>query len=132
VCHENYLRKRRVVNAPFAHKPSKLGRRVDRELDADRQYFERHPDRRHRIRRVFAAERAEFEFHGGELRPAASQSVYVVVEQVRVGARLRTPFIASSDIDPDELDEAVCAAVFAYVLPSHMRAMREWLLEIAP
>jgi hypothetical protein len=87
--------------------PEELGRKVDDELDADRVFFRRWPERWHRIRRVFPNERelveAQARFHGSSslLHDPETHAIFVAVKKVYAHARVRSFFIAPRDIETD-------------------------------
>ncbi|MCY4416792.1 MAG: hypothetical protein OXE87_10855 [Chloroflexi bacterium] len=90
---------------------------VDRELDADRIYFQRRPKRRHRVRRVFPNERRAFELMTPDTMPGPSVPLYVAVQQLEPGLRLRLPFtnLAGSDLtdaDLRRIGERKAASIF--------------------
>jgi hypothetical protein len=80
-----------------------LSRRVDKELDADRAFFRRWPEREHYIRRIFPNERLQMEFHGEHfpLHDPLTHAVFVAVKKVHANARVRTFFVAPRDIETD-------------------------------
>ncbi len=106
---------------------------VERELDADRRFFRRHPKRRHFIRPIYLAERAEFERVSNTVinTPPETLGLYVAVEQVRPGARLRALFVAEAGFNPKQ-PETVCAQIFEQVVPDWARAMRARIRETMP
>jgi hypothetical protein len=102
--------------------PTELGRRVDKELDADRNYFKRWPQRQHYIRRIFPNERAQMEEQaramGDEFPPAtfdpSVHAIFIAVKKIRPNARVRVTFIAKRDIETD-LSERDAKEVFGWV-----------------
>jgi hypothetical protein len=68
----------------------KLAEKVSRITNADRLFFERHPDRRHRVRLAGDVEIAEIETVRGlpmDVRPG--ESIYALVRSVAPGERHR-------------------------------------------
>ena len=68
----------------------KLAPHVDRVTEADRVFFEQHPDRKHRVRFASEAEIAQLEILNGQvttLPPGIRH--FVIVRNVAPGARLR-------------------------------------------
>jgi hypothetical protein len=106
-----------------------LSARVDQELDADRNFFERFPGRRFRMRRCFGAEQIEFESVGGAFPCEPDLSAFVVVANVRAGCRLRFPLFAPSALDADALSEATCEDAFNDFAPDWIRDARQAILE---
>jgi hypothetical protein len=106
----------------------RLAERVDRELDADRNFFRRFPHRRYRIRHIYPAERAEFEHVTGQsLQAPAGFSTYVAVEEVFRGARLRLAFTAQINVPLSELREERCRQVFWACLSDQLAETREYI-----
>jgi hypothetical protein len=83
--------------------PTELSRRIDKELDADRAFFRRWPEREHYIRRIFPNERLQMEFLGRQFPPhdPLTHAVFVTVKKVHTNARMRTFFVAPRDIETD-------------------------------
>jgi hypothetical protein len=126
-------RRRRGQGRPAQALHRRLAERVDVELDADREFFRRFPHRRYRIRRIYPAERAEFErLWEQSLQPPVGFDLFVVVEEVFVGARLRLPFVARISIPLSELREERCKQVFWRCMSSRTAEMREHALACAP
>jgi hypothetical protein len=93
--------------------PTSLAARVDRELDADRNFFKHNPRRRYYVRRMLAAERAQFESKlKRSLTPPEGDDNFVAVEQLFPGARRRVHFQAPAALDVGGLDEALSAEFF--------------------
>ena len=108
-------------------------RRVEAELDADRDFFQRFPYRRYRVRRIYPAEQAEFERATGQsLQPPEGFHTYVAVEEVFRGGRLRVPFAAQINVPTDELREKRCEQVFWACISIRAAEMREHMLACAP
>jgi hypothetical protein len=94
---ENFTRKQR-------RQIQKLGELVDKATQSDRRFFERRPDREHRLRRADRAEilqtallsNGEFDIH-----PPPGLAWFVAVKNLCNGARLRqlAPFLENADAD---------------------------------
>src|SRR5689334_6038776 len=100
--------------------PTELSRRVDTELDADRNFFKQWPERQHYIRRIFPYERAQFEFHRQGEAPVfdpLTHALFIAVKKVLPKARVRVGFIAPRDIETD-LSEAEAEQVFGWASSS--------------
>jgi hypothetical protein len=80
--------------------------KVDRELDADRRFFERRPGRRFRVRRVYPNESKLAELCGFNSSPPAGAAMFVAIEQIAPGLRIRLAFCAPPDMETDLPDEA--------------------------
>lgn len=100
--------------------PTELSRRVDKELDADRNFFKRWPQRQHYIRRIFPNERAQMEQQARAMGERSlsldplTQAVFVAVRKIHARARLCVTFIATRDIETD-LSEAEAQELWGWV-----------------
>jgi hypothetical protein len=74
--------------------------------DDDRNWFNDHPDRQHRIRRG----------HFGEVPAHPDYLTLIAVRQVTPGVRIRLSFYSASPLPTEELPEAIAAAAFAQIL----------------
>lgn len=83
------------------HQPS-----VDRVTEADAKFFERFPDRRHRVRLAAPAEVAQNAIMAPEedLTPLLGTRWVVLVKQLQPGVRLRA-FAQATGADDFDLDE---------------------------
>jgi hypothetical protein len=90
----------------------KLSNGVDRVTHADRLFFERHPDRKHRLR---LASRAEIEqeelLRGAVLWAPPPCRIFAAVRNVAPGVRLKLMIRGVEDAETD-LDEATALAIF--------------------
>lgn len=121
----------RETNPLKIHESTELGARVDRELDDDRRFFERHPHRNYRLRRIFPAEYEEFAVRSGGALPPRDMA-FVAVEQVRPGARLRVVYAGRFDEDDDDLDtieDETCREAFLWVAPPWLQELRQKMLD---
>jgi hypothetical protein len=90
----------------------RLCNKIDKLIDTDRRFFERRPDRSHRVRRAFGEEIAAAEIVLGQRCELPPHGVwFVAVKQIRSGARVRAFFIAASDAETD-LSEVQAGAIF--------------------
>ena len=105
------------------HQPS-----VDRVTEADAKFFERWPNRQHRIRLAAAAEIAQNAIlaDGEDLTPVPGARWIVMVKQVKPGVRMRA-FAQATGIDDLDLDESEARDLYnAKVrLGSRLRAIEE-------
>jgi hypothetical protein len=93
----------------------KLADKVDRITQADRRFFERRPDRQHRVRLAGLAEIEQQGLLEGEpLKLKPGFKLYAVVRNVAPGARLRLLLPAPEGRDTD-LSEAVARVIFEVV-----------------
>jgi len=100
----------------------KLAELVDQACAADRAYFERRPDREHRLRRSFKAEIQQNELlSGGEFdaRLPPGMCWHTIVKNLCNGVRLRqfVPFIEHADADL--APEANCKELFEALAARH-------------
>jgi hypothetical protein len=88
----------------------KLADEVDRITQSDRRFFERFPNRQHRVRLASQAEVKQFAFMEGiyETPPPAGFERYVLVKNIAPGCRVRLPFTgpAGNDTDVSEREAA--------------------------
>ena len=113
----------------------KLVDRIGLISEADRKYFERFPQRRHRVR---VTARVEFEaeelVHGRVRSVPAGRQLYTAVRNVRPGFRLRIVFLEPADLDPELFSEAKARAIYAFHETEEHRAaeaqMIEWFEEL--
>lgn len=74
--------------------------------DDDRNWFNDHPDRHHRIRRG----------HFGEVPAHPDYLTLIAVRQVTPGVRIRLSFYSTSPLPAEEVPEVIAAAAFAQML----------------
>jgi hypothetical protein len=99
----------------------KLGERVDRVTQADRQFFERFPQRKHRVRLASEAEISQQELiQGAVLWVAPGCRIFVAVRNVAPGCRLRL-YIQSLEGSETDLDEGMARAIFEASATPHTR-----------
>src|SRR5262245_31999347 len=97
---------------------AELVEKVDREIDADRVFFQRWPHRNDRVRRIFSNEHALIVHDGGPLRlppGAKNPDVYiamVIVKQLSPGMRIRKFCMAPRSLDADLLSEEQAQMAF--------------------
>jgi hypothetical protein len=108
--------RRRVLKAPEhltradKRRLARLSKELDRFLETDRLFFRRRPDRTCRLRRAHRAELETFARVSGRRLPQLppGRAWFMLVAQVRPGARMRHPLAMPSDIETDlSEDEAV-------------------------
>jgi hypothetical protein len=93
--------------------------------DADRIWFDQHPDRSHRLRRIFP----------GELRGKeppfvpAGHELQIIVRQVEPGKRMRLSFIRNLKVDIPDIEE-ILHAIFDIVSISHDKNIPIRVVEI--
>jgi hypothetical protein len=98
-----------------------LQKLVDKATESDRLYFERYPQRRHRVRLSHRAEIDQNELLGGEPLPVPPGfRWFTVVRNVCPGARLRVFTLNREDAEVD-LDEPTCREIYQWLETSFMR-----------
>jgi hypothetical protein len=95
----------------------KLACHVERVTDADRVFFEQHPDRKHRLRLASEVEIAQNEILSGEVNilPPGMRH-FAIVRNVAPGARLRV-FVTNAKHATTDVPEDLTAAIFDAVAP---------------
>jgi hypothetical protein len=96
----------------------KLADKVDRITDSDRRFFERFPNRQHRVRPAGQAEIETLNAAGDNWPPGAS--LCTVVRNIAPGIRARAfaPILGPVDTD---LGEDAARALFESIAPQEMR-----------
>lgn len=84
--------------------PGDLALRLEREIDRDRRFEARRPDRSYWVRRLGKAESEVNRLIAGQITPSGMRG-FVVVRKVCPGGRIRGFFFASPDFEPDMSDE---------------------------
>jgi hypothetical protein len=91
----------------------KLGAHVDEATNGDRIYFERHPERRHRIRLSHLCEIAQNEILAGRSWALPDgMGWFTVVKNIVPGARSRLWTAWHDDAQTDEVDEDSAREVY--------------------
>ena len=86
----------------------KLADRVDRMTQADRAFFERRPDRQHRVRLAHSAEIEQHEILDGPIAAPTGCRVFVTVKNIAPAHRLRL-FVLGIEGSETDLSEEACA-----------------------
>lgn len=93
----------------------KLAERVDRVVESDHRFFERFPDRQHRVR---LASQAEIEtnaiIEGDKITVAPDRQIYLAVKSVGPRTNLRLIIVGPRDADTD-LPEDLAQALYELV-----------------
>jgi hypothetical protein len=90
----------------------KIADRVDRVTQADRRFFERRPDRQHRVRLTSQAEIEQIALlEGCPVAPPSGCRIFTVVRNVAPGVRLRVYTCAMEGAETD-LSEAQALAIY--------------------
>jgi hypothetical protein len=90
----------------------KIADRVDRVTQADRLFFERRPDRKHRVRLASRAELEQYELlEGRPASPTPGCRGFTVVRNIAPGARLRLYAYGLEGAETD-LSESMAAAIY--------------------
>ena len=96
----------------------RLAEKVSRITSADRLYFERRPDRKHRVRLAGQAEIDEIELGSSgcsALRPKAGEQVYAFVRNKAPGKRLRILAPGPEGAETD-IPEAMARQLFETIM----------------
>jgi hypothetical protein len=82
-----------------------LARANEATIAADARFFERFPDRNHRIRVASRPEVDLLRHQTGGVHKPLGTSVYAIVKQIRPGWRLRACVILESGFDTDQPED---------------------------
>lgn len=105
----------------------KLADRVDRITQGDRRFFERFPDRRHRVRLASAAELQQYELlEGAPLAIPPGFKAFVVIRNVFPGARMRLFMVAPEGRETD-VCEATAQSIFEAAATPYAREIEAQL-----
>lgn len=90
----------------------RLQKRVDKAVAADRRFFERFPDREHRLRHAYSSEIAQEEIAQGEpIVTLPGNAAFVIVKCLCSGTRMRLLLQGPKDTEVD-LSEQEARAIF--------------------
>lgn len=92
---------------------ARLADEVDRTLEGDRRFFERHPSRHYRLRIASNSEVISMEMAQGPDHPRLwpGWRWYVLIKQVQPGARLRL-FVHNLEGEETDIPEAALAVIY--------------------
>jgi hypothetical protein len=109
----------------------KLADKVDRATQADRLFFERRPDRQHRVRLTSQAEIGQQAIIDGKpLNIKPGFRLYTIVRNVVPGARLRL-FLEAPDGRETDLSEAVARSIYETVATPQAREIEADMRRLA-
>jgi hypothetical protein len=110
----------------------KLAPHIGRIADADRVFFEQHPDRRHRIRFASEVEIAQNEILSGEVKilPAGFRH-FVIVRKIAPGRRLRL-FVTNTEDFATDVPEDLARTIFEKVATPQVREIEAALRAESP
>jgi hypothetical protein len=97
---------------------AQLGEMVDRVTQADRRFFERFPDRTHRLRLASPAEIEQYDIIEGKAWMPPGFRMYVAVKKIASDARMRSFVRGLADWETD-VPEATARAVWEAVSNPH-------------
>jgi hypothetical protein len=99
----------------------KLAPHIDRITEADRVFFEQHPNRWHRIRFASEVEIAQYEIASGEVMtlPPGFRH-FVIVRKITPGHRLRL-FVTNAEDAGTDVPEDLAVAIFDNVASPYVR-----------
>jgi hypothetical protein len=99
----------------------KLAPHVDRITQADRVFFEQHPERKHRVRFASEVEIARCEIVRGEVMTLPpGHRHFVIVRNVAPGRRLRL-FVTNAEDAGTDVPEDLAVAIFDNVASPYVR-----------
>jgi hypothetical protein len=109
----------------------KLAERIDLISEADRKYFERFPQRRHRVPVAGSVEIEEDEIvRGVAWSVPPGRQLYTVVRNVRPGLLLRMMIHGPANADPKLFSEAKARAIYAFHETEEHREIEAQLIEM--
>ncbi len=105
--------------------------RVDRVTQADRRFFERFPDRQHRVRLTSAAELEQQTILDGKppFIPDGCRC-FTLIRNIAPGARMRLFWTAPADAETD-LSEEIARAIYERAATPQARRIAAQILENA-
>lgn len=108
----------------------KIADRVDRVTQADRLFFERRPDRKHRVRLASQAELEQCELMEGlPTAPPPGCRVFTIVRNIAPGARLRLYAYGLEGAETD-LSEATALAIYEATATPKTRAIEAQMRDV--
>ena len=108
----------------------KLADRVDRMTQADRAFFERRPDRQHRVRLAHSAEIEQHEILDGPIAAPTGCPVFVAVKNIAPGHRLRV-FVLGIEGGETDLNEEEACAIYEMSQTDKSREVEEAMRQLA-
>ena len=109
----------------------KLAPHVDRITQADRVFFEQHPDRKHRLRLASEVEIAQNEILSGEVTtPPPGHRHFVIVRNVAPGHRLRL-FVTNAEDAGTDVPEDLADVLFDMVAAPQVREIKAALRAVS-
>jgi hypothetical protein len=110
----------------------KLAPHVDRITQADRVFFEQHPERKHRVRFASEVEIAQNEILSGEVMTLPpGHRHFVIVRNVAPGRRLRL-FVTNAEDAGMDVPEDLADVLFDMVAAQQVREIESALLAASP
>jgi hypothetical protein len=109
----------------------KLADRIDLIAEADRQYFERFPHRKHRVRVAGRAEIEQAKLTGADMSLPPGKQNYSVVRYLTPDTCLRMSVVGPVDADPELFSEEEARGIFERNETDEVRMIQEDLLKMA-
>jgi hypothetical protein len=110
-------------SALTSQQPKILAERAAPVIDGDRQFFERHPRRRYRVRDADPFEVALSELSTGEaIMKPLGHKIFVVVSNIAPEVRMQF-LIQGPETGETDLTEAQARFVFGRFVPDHLQEM---------
>ena len=109
----------------------KLAPHLGRIADADRVFFEQHPDRKHRVRLASEVEIAQHEILSGKLmRLPPGHRHFVIVRNIAPGRRLRL-FVTNAEDAGTDVPEDLADVLFDMVAAPQVREIKAALRAVS-
>ena len=118
------------LSRPQRRRFEKLADRVDRMTKADRVFFERRPDRQHRVRLAHSAEIEQHEILDGPIAAPTGCQVFVAVKNIAPGHRLRL-FVLGIEGSETDLSEEEACAIYEMPQTDKSREVEEAMRQLA-
>ena len=101
---ENQTKMNEELHQLYEKRMDEIRDDLNKEIEADKVYFENHPERNHRMRLAFPVEKLHFRlyesFHGQYIEESLAMAV--IVKQTGPGERIRVPYVSPPSHMPDE------------------------------
>jgi hypothetical protein len=108
----------------------KLADKVDRVTQGDRRFFERRPDRQHRVRLAGMAEFEQHELINGPLEIPPGFQLFAVVRNIAPGHRMRL-FLPAPEGRETDVSEITARAIWDAVATPKIREVEAQMRKIA-
>ena len=121
---------RPLLNRAQRRAIQKLMKHVEKTLDADKAFFLRRLDRKHRLRLSARAEVEQMRIADGMPPPAPGWKAYTVVRCINpAGVRMRAFFSTPDELETD-ISEAAAAALYAEFVTARTQQIEDVAREV--